>query len=441
MISDDLARGMEGFSYVLYESAVNPESDKFSPVLAVLGKVGESMVAHIANDAGSTSPTSGEVFDLPEEVKSVNFNRTNSGLAATVSMAVQETIALDSCKKAHEGKTQAAIEAFCNVEVNLSLNLDMDRRYSGTANPPSLELSRPARITLTGTLSNSYVSLEFKPLASGSHISFSEVVLLMADTEIAGWKDITDISVVTSDFALNLPVEITELNRGEDAVKVVATVAGGIGVADIGYVARTAEDEKAPVASDQAITVNALQGVELAVAALISSEHGDSFDMNANLSAENTGGARTYTILVKQECEDDCEQTTELEITGETATDFLTVAATGSFEAILAGIAEPLNVEFDGGRASDALLGIEKLSLASGDISYLLKGNFDHEGNIVSFDALNDAGLHIEFTTDETSGEPSGNIVDADGNVVAVITDGGEGKRRITYPDESWQEF
>src|SRR5690606_26793209 len=108
---------------------------------------------------------------------------------------------------------------------------------------------------------------------------------------------------------------------------------------------------------------------------------------------------------------------------------------------ILAGIAEPLNVEFDGGRASDALLGIEKLSLASGDISYLLKGNFDHEGNIVSFDALNDAGLHIEFTTDETSGEPSGNIVDADGNVVAVITDGGEGKRRITYPDESWQEF
>jgi hypothetical protein len=285
-------------------------------------------------------------------------------------------------------------------------------------------------VDITGVIKNSYLSAELKPAAAGSHhVAFDYLDLYMDQADVTGWDSSLVVTLELENMSLNIPLVLTQLGA-------TAPVSAEINLLGTAEELVIDLDSKSGAVTNggtktttSLLTVDfgALSSLDIDAEGIVKDTLGESFQLNASLLKEGSLGAGPYKLVSEsiETCTgNSCKTESELEIEGESATNFINALIGLDFSAVLAGV-EPVSITATAQRASDELFSLDGLKLTSGDGTLDMSGEFDWDGEIASLEALNDAGLRLQITSD-ANGKRSGTLVNAAGQKVAdVVEEGG----------------
>jgi hypothetical protein len=130
-----------------------------------------------------------------------------------------------------------------------------------------------------------------------------------------------------------------------------------------------------------------------------------------------------------------CSNKTVINTEGESAADYLTIAAGVDLSASLTGVS-PVSMELSAQRISDELVGLDVFKLLSAESEIQMSADINLEAELVALEALDKEGLKLVITSD-ANGQRSGTLVTAAGDKVADVVEQ-DGKIRINFVDGSF---
>jgi hypothetical protein len=394
-----------------------------NPLLDAFGKVGNAIVEVLsASISGGTRPSVVGPVNISSEV-------VTSGRAQLHTYLIKQNINL--CVA---GQDTAA----CNVDVDLKVVLDFPRAPLGgkAETSTSLGATNGLMVDITGVIKNQYLSAELKPAAAGSHhVAFDYLDLYMDQADVTGWDSSLVVTLELENMSLNIPLVLTQLGATAPVsaeINLLGTAEELVIDLDSKSGAVTSGGTKTTT-SLLTLDFGALSSLDIDAEGIVKDTLGESFQLNAGLLKEGALSAGPYKLVSEsvETCTgNNCETESELEIEGESAANFINALIGLDFSAVLAGV-EPVSIAAAAQRASDELFSLDSLKLASGDGTLDMSGEFDWNGEIASLEALNDAGLRLQITSD-ASGKRSGTLVNAAGQKVADVVEE-DGKIVLKY--------
>ncbi|MCR6650324.1 MAG: hypothetical protein NVV73_01920 [Cellvibrionaceae bacterium] len=392
-------------------------------LLEAFGEVGNAIVEVLsASISGGDRPTKVGIVDISSNV-------AVSGRAQLHTYLIKQNLNLCDA-----GEDSAA----CNVEVDLTVVLDFPRAPLGgkAETSTSLGANMGLMADITGVIKNGYLSAQLLPAAAGSHhVAFDYLDLYMDQAEVTGWNSSSIITLELEGMAVNIPVVLQQLGAAAP-VSAELTLVGSAAELMIDVDSKSGETTVGGTTTTTSLLTadfGALSSLELTADAVIKDTLGESFELDASLVKAGALGAGSYRLVSEgtKTCTGGrCVSESDIEIEGETASNFINALVNLDFSAVLAGV-DPVSITAAAQRASNELFSLDNMGLTSGDGTLDLSGEFDWDGEIASLNASNDAGLRLQITSN-ASGVRSGTLVNASGQKVADVVEEG-GKIVIKY--------
>jgi hypothetical protein len=388
-------------------------------LLEALGKVGNVIAEALSANIQGTA-TEAKMITLDNVT--VAFTPVPAGLGWTHTYKILQVV--DVCKGTAGEDTRA-----CSVDVDLTVVANFGRKPTGSTGPGSQNVNASSvKINLNGSLKNAYLSAAFIPAMNSNHVSSDLASFQSDETQKPTWDSSLVVLIESGPLALNLPLRLSRLPDND----IVADLNVKANAASL--LLRVSNNSGSELTGSTEVNTNELRigffrfdDVKIEAGADVSSD-GERFVFKANIDKPNavvsmdTDTAK-YTLVSKtvESCPVDarCAVDSDIEILGETTTDFLPLAASVDFNAVLKGVPAS-DMALDLSRKSNKLIELTQLKVTSKDNVLNITGVMDWYGVIESLIASNSSGT--SFTVQSTSaGVRSGNIKAMNGSILATV--------------------
>lgn len=408
-------------------------------LLSALGQAGGAIGEVLGKTLNNERPTS-TLFE------GITVTSTIVGTAPrTDTYTVQQVV--NTC---NAGDDSAA----CMVDVDLTITILWPAFPTGAKTDAGLSLAAASGLRVTFTkavLKNAYLSatVAAPTSATAGHVRFGNNFSFIMDSTVrATWESTTALQLDFSNMTMDLPLTLQQLGASNPVTATVALSGTGAAVeADVAILGRKSNDSAASTTTSRIkADVFALQSLAVDVKGEIkdSSEsiklNAFSLDMNGDKVAVDDPfddlppvPAYVLTVDTNRLCEaGSCKNKTVIDTEGETVAEYLTAMIGLDLSAALSGV-DPVSIKATAERSSDELLSLDSFDLVAEGASLDMSADINLEGEMVSLEALNQAGLKLVITSN-ASGARSGTLVTASGVKVADVIEQ-DGKIIVNYVD------
>ena len=434
VLSGDEAAAYQSFADAFEGSSIsgsaqgNLLSAEVNNVLAAVGKAGTAIGAKFASETIAEG-----LVDAPDGIDEVAYvGDIDDGFATGVAyerhtLGVSQVVSLNEkeCSKIPAGNA-----ASCDVDVDLEIEIFLPDSniaiITSDNTKPNLTFENLQVKVLSMTASNEFVSVSMDPATvilvgvdetgTGSDSLRVRAVLDGAyDGQPA--PNLISADIVAANFTMP-PFTLNVSDRAESG----ASLAVSVTALEIGVLSLSLD------LSDSDNTVLAVNNLADASASANLSVTADGDTLVGNIAASSAfNGNGPFTFIFGE----------TLERVGETASDFIGADVTASFTSMVNG-STLITGDLVGGRETDVTNKIDNWTSTYNGDTYVLSGEFDENGEVVSLEATN-ASTGIIIKVDTVAGVREGTVIDGLGTELGTIAENGDGKLEITYTDGSTQ--
>jgi hypothetical protein len=341
----------------------------------------------------------------------------------------------------------------CNVKVDLTITIRWGAIPTGAMLDEGLSLATTRGMLITFTranLNNAYLSAAVDAPVANGHIRFGENFSFVSDsTVLNGWKNSTLLQLGFTNMILDLPLTLQELNVSNPvSAKLNVAGTGAAMQADIFILGRDANDSAAVTTTSRTkVDVFELRNLEIIASGEVKDStesiklngftlnaHGDKVSVFDPFEDLEPVPAYVVELDTNRECAaGKCSNKTVINTEGESAADYLTIAAGVDLSASLAGVS-PVTINAAVERSSDTIVSVDSADLIAQGASLELAADFNLEGDMTGVDAQNHAGIKLLITSNASgvrsgtlltgSGAKAADVVEEDGRLVFRYIDG-----------------